>query len=191
MHLFSMIIQVNTAALHGQRFRDKRRSGFGMGSWRAKKGTPQTANGILSSQRQVHAGVTVFLSFLPEAQPRTKRQPKRWTTGQPDRRTARQRYGQGSSRRGNDPGFSGNASVAPTVGTSSPSGWCPWRDRQWERSAPPTTRQLSLPLAGRNLWQYENHTPHNRQRYPWCSARFLPGAAVCRRAAPGRLDGIC
>ena len=87
------------------------------------------------------------------------------------------------------PGFP--ESVAPTVGTSSPSGWCPWRDRQWERSAPPTTGQLSLPLAGRNLWQYENHTPHNRQRYPWHPARFLPGAAICRRAVPGRLAEIC
>ena len=34
----------------------------------------QTANGTLSSQRQGHVSVTAFLSFLPEAQLRTKRQ---------------------------------------------------------------------------------------------------------------------
>ena len=43
----------------------------------------QTANGTLSSRRQVHVGVTVFLSFPPDARPRTKRQPKRGTTGGP------------------------------------------------------------------------------------------------------------
>ena len=54
-----------------------------MGSRKAKKGMLQTANGALSSRRQVHVGVTVFLSFPPDARPRTKRQPKRGTTGGP------------------------------------------------------------------------------------------------------------
>ena len=53
-----------------------------------------------------------------------------------------------------------HASVAVTVcpSRSSPRR----RDKQWAR--PPTKGQLPSPLAWRNFWQYENHTPSHRRR---------------------------
>ena len=108
----------------------------------------QTANGTLSSRRQVHVGVTVFLSFPPDARPRTKRQPKRGTTGGqtdvPRSTTARTRLSATRLRPG---AFRKRKRRACGRNVLAFMGG-PWRNKQWAQSAPPTTGQLSSPPPG-------------------------------------------
>ena len=161
-----------------RRFRDKTpfraRILAGGGGWRAKKNAPnRQRNVVVTTSGACQRHSLLVLPPRGAAADETTRSGSRGVRqeslrhrsagqrgGPPDMTrcatTARTRPFERSPRRGNSPGVPGNASAAPTIGASPPSGHRPWCDKQWAR--PPAKGQLPSPLALRNLWQYENYT---------------------------------